>query len=213
MSPDYILRILNVSLTPSLFREICTPFLSLNTCARMYTHPCIHIHLAVSYSSSKTQLKCHLPDSSLLANCSLFCVPSETCTCISIKKKNSWDLWRLCLHHLHPLSTENSSHFGSLFSCFLFPFLPSFLPSSCNCSVGAQPRPKGSSLTPLPCAHPESNLSGNPLSSTTKAPPQELILSLQHRANSLGQADVVFLAWLLQPSWASLLLTCLAAVN
>ena len=133
--------------------------------------------------------------------------------CISIKKKNSWDLWRLCLHHLHPLSTENSSHFGSLFSCFLFPFLPSFLPSSCNCSVGAQPRPKGSSLTPLLCTHPESNLSGNPLSSTTKAPPQELILSLQHRANSLGQADVVFLAWLLQPSWASLLLTCLAAVN
>lgn len=87
MSPDYILRIPNVSLTPSLFWEICTPFLSLNTCARMYTHPCIHIHPAVSYSSSKTQLKCHLPDSSLLANCSLFCVPSETCTCISIKKK------------------------------------------------------------------------------------------------------------------------------
>ena len=120
MSPDYILRILNVSLTPSLFREICTPFLSLNTCARMYTHPCIHIHLAVSYSSSKTQLKCHLPDSSLLANCSLFCVPSETCTCISIKKKKKLGFVKTVSSSL--TSTQHREQFPFWLSLFLLPF-------------------------------------------------------------------------------------------
>ena len=44
------------------------------------------------------------------------------------------------------------------------------------------------------CSPKDSQLQKRLRKKLSLAPPQELILSLQHRANSLGQADVVFLA-------------------